>query len=148
MKRDSFPFVVFSLAVFFLLTFSSFVLAAEPINATKEPVVVYNPYYIGIFGGFVVPDELKVENGETIKLNNSWTAGAKAGYIFPFRWLATELEYAYLDNQNVDEPGTGHFKTNNLMANLILRYPKSIDKLGMISRFIPANPCHPKAFKV
>ena len=74
-KRDSCPFVVFSLAVFFLLTFSSFVLAAEPINATKEPVVVYNPYYIGIFGGFVVPDELKVDNGGQL---SSITAGLPA----------------------------------------------------------------------
>ena len=85
MKRASYPFVVFSLAVFFLLTFSSFVLAAEPINATKAPVVVYNPFYVGVFGGFVVPDDLKVENGGSleVQLNNSWTAGAKAGYIFP-----------------------------------------------------------------
>ena len=63
MKRDSYRFIVFSLVAFFLLTFSSFVSAAETINATKEPVVVYNPFYVGIFGGFVVPDELKVETG-------------------------------------------------------------------------------------
>jgi OOP family OmpA-OmpF porin len=122
---------VFSLAAFFLLTFSSFVSAAEPIHATQEPAVIYNPFYVGVFGGFVVPDELKVENDETIKLNNSWAAGAKAGYIFPFRWLAAELEYTYLDNQNVYEPGTGHYKANNLMANLILRYP-----VGMIRPYI------------
>ena len=45
--------------------------------------------------------------------------------------MAAELEYAYLDNQNVEEPGTGHFKANNLMANLMLRYPK-----GMIRPYI------------
>jgi len=129
-----FGVVVLSVATFFLLTFSSFVSAAETIQATKEPVVVYNPFYIGIFGGFVVPDELKVDNGGTIKLNNSWAAGAKAGYIFPFRWLATELEYTYLDNQNADDSSTERYKSNNLMANLILRYPN-----GMIRPYIGAG---------
>jgi len=70
-----FGVVVLSVATFFLLTFSSFVSAAETIQATKEPVVVYNPFYIGIFGGFVVPDELKVDNGGQL---SSITAGLPA----------------------------------------------------------------------
>ena len=137
MKKAFYPFIVFSLAIFFLLTFSSFVSAAEPINATKEPVVVYNPFYVGVFGGFVVPDELKVENGgtEKFKLNNSWAAGAKAGYIFPFRWLAAELEYTYLADQDFYDPRKeDHYKANNVMANLILRYPN-----GMIRPYIGAG---------
>jgi HSP90 family molecular chaperone len=86
-KRGSYLFVVFSLAALFLLTFSSFVSAAETIQSTKEPVAVYNPFYVGFFGGFVVPDELKVETAGTnkSKMENSWAAGAKAGYIFPIR---------------------------------------------------------------
>lgn len=136
MKRDSYRYIVFSLSVFFLLTFSSFVSAVETIQSTKEPAIVYNPFYVGIFGGFVAPDELKVDNGgtESIKLNNSWAAGAKAGYIFPFRWLAAELEYTYLGDQDVDKPGTEYYKANNLMANLILRYPE-----GMIRPYIGAG---------
>jgi len=130
----SFAVVVLSLVTFFLLTLSSFVSASEPISATKEPVEIYNPYYVGIFGAYVVPDGLKVENGQTIKLNNSWAAGAKAGYIFPFRWLAAELEYTYLADQDVEDPGTGHYKSNNLMANLLLRYPQ-----GMIRPYIGAG---------
>jgi len=81
-KRVSYPFVVvvFSIVTIFLLTFSTFMSSAETINATKEPPVIYDPYYVGIFGGFVAPDELKVDNGPSIKLNNSWAAGAKTGY--------------------------------------------------------------------
>ena len=133
MKRNSCPFVVVALSVatFFILTFSSFVSAAETVQATKEPVVVYNPFYVGIFGAYVVPDELKVDNGGTIKLNNSWAAGAKAGYIFPIRWLAAELEYTFLKDQDVYQPGTESYKANNIMANLLLRYPK-----GMIRPYI------------
>jgi OOP family OmpA-OmpF porin len=136
-KKASYPLVVFSAAIFFLLTFSSFVSAAEPINATKEPVVIYNPIYLGVFGAFVAPDELKLENGgtEKIKLNNSWAAGAKAGYIFPFRWLAAELEYTYLADQDFYDPRREeHYKANNVMANLILRYPN-----GMIRPYIGAG---------
>jgi outer membrane protein OmpA-like peptidoglycan-associated protein/opacity protein-like surface antigen len=139
-KRAFYPFVVFSLATFFLLTFSLFATAAEPLNATKEPVEIYHPFYLGVFGGFVVPDDLIVENGgrEEIQLNNSWTAGAKAGVIFPFKWIAAELEYSYFDNQNVENNGgsggsggAGHYKANNVMANLMLRYPH-----GMIRPYI------------
>jgi OmpA-OmpF porin, OOP family len=135
-KRAPYSFVVVALSVaaFFLLTFSSFASAAESISATKEPFEIYNPFYVGIFGGFVVPDELKVDNGETIKLNNSWAAGAKAGYIFPVKWLAAELEYTYLADQDVNDPGTEHYKSNNLMANLLLRYPH-----GMIRPYIGAG---------
>jgi len=136
-KKASYPLVVFGAAIFFLLTFSSFVSAAEPINATKEPVVIYNPIYLGVFGAFVAPDELKLENGGTdkIKLNNSWAAGAKAGYIFPFRWLAAELEYTYLADQDFYDPRRDdHYQAHNVMANLILRYPN-----GMIHPYIGAG---------
>jgi len=132
-KRVSYPFVVIVLSIvtIFLLTFSPFMSSAENINATKESPVIYDPYYVGIFGGFVVPDEIKTENGGAVKLQNSWMAGAKAGYIFPFRWLAAELEYNYLADQDVDDPGSGHYKSNNIMANLLLRYPE-----GMIRPYI------------
>ncbi len=139
MKRYSHPFVVLMLAAFFLLTFSSFLSAAEPINSTKEPVEIYHPFYIGVFGGWVIPDELEVdtEKGETqkIDLDNSWAAGAKAGYIFPFKWVAAELEYTYLADQDFYEPlKQEHYKASNVMANLILRYP-----YGMIRPYIGAG---------
>jgi len=127
-KRASYPFVVFSLAAFFLLTFSLFVSAAEPIQATKEPVEIYNPFYTGVFGGWVIPEELKVENGEKveIKLNQSGAVGAKVGYIFPIKWLAVELEYTFLSGQHADAPKIGYFRAHNAMGNLILRYPEGV----------------------
>ncbi|GAB6269186.1 MAG: OmpA family protein [Smithella sp.] len=134
MKKHSFPYLVLIVASFLLLTFSSFLSAAEPINSTKEPVEIYHPFYIGVFGGWVIPDELEPDNGPSINLNQSWAVGAKAGYIFPFKWLAAEVEYMYLHDQDVDDPGTEHYKSNNLMANLILRYP-----YGMIRPYIGAG---------
>jgi len=133
-KASRYLVVTLITAIFVLLTFSTFTSAAETISATKEPVVVHHPYYVGIFGGAVIPDELKVDNGESIKLNNSWIAGIKGGYIFPFRWLAAEVEYNYLADQDVYDPGTEHYKSNNVMANLILRYPE-----GMIRPYIGAG---------
>jgi OmpA-OmpF porin, OOP family len=133
-KRYFYPFVVYCLAIFFLLTFASFALAADSIKATQEPAVDYKPFYVGVFGGFVAPDDLRVDTGsgtQEVQLYNSWTAGAKAGYILPIRWVAAELEYAYLANQDVVRPGSGHFSANNLMANLLLRYPN-----GMIRPYI------------
>ncbi len=130
MKRSSGSFVVvLVLAVFLLLTFSPVVTAGEPPQATKKPEVVYNPFYLGVFGGWVIPDDLRVENGETekIQLDNSWMAGAKIGFIFPFQWLAVELEYAYLNDHDVaDSDLDEYYKASNLMANLILRYPKGV----------------------
>jgi OmpA-OmpF porin, OOP family len=135
-KRNSYHFIVFSLAALFLLTFSSFVSAAETIQSTQEPAAVYKPFYVGIFGGLVVPDELKVETAGTdkFKLENTWAAGAKAGYIFPIRWLAAELEYTFIKDQDIYDPKTGHYKANNLMANILLRYPE-----GMIRPYIGAG---------
>ncbi|HOG89221.1 MAG TPA: OmpA family protein [Smithella sp.] len=131
MKRASYPFVVvLILAAFFLLTFSPVSSAAEDLYATKKPEVIYNPVYLGAFGGWVIPDDLRVEEyGEKdkIQLDNSWTAGAKIGFIFPFQWLACELEYSYLNDQDVaDSSMNEYYKANNLMANLILRYPKGV----------------------
>jgi len=130
MKKSSLSCLSFILTVLFLLTFTSYS-SAEPIYATKEPVEIYDPLYVGVFGGFIVPDDLRVDGGPDFQLDNSWAAGAKAGYIFPFKWLAAELEYAHLAKHDIDEPGTGHFKADNLMGNLLLRYP-----LGMIRPYL------------
>lgn len=137
MKRASLFFVVVILASFFLLTLAA-TAKAEPIYATKEPVEIYHPFYVGVFGAWVIPDELilKDENSTKYKyiLDNSWGAGAKFGYIFPFKWMAAELEYMYLDDQDVDYPGALYYKANNVMANLIFRYPH-----GMIRPYIGAG---------
>jgi len=136
-RKAFLTFVAVILASFFLLTFFS-AAKAEPIYATKAPVEIYHPFYIGAFGAWVIPDELVVRENDGTKtkfnFDNSWGAGAKFGYILPFKWVAAELEYMYLDDQNVDDPGTLYYKANNVMANLILRYP-----YGMIRPYIGAG---------
>ena len=84
------------------------------------------PFYVGVFGGWVMPKDLEPEDGDDIALKDSWALGAKVDYIIPqVRWLAVELDYAYLAKLDVDEPGAdGDFKASNLMVNLIFRYPE------------------------
>ena len=117
MKKVYSAVLVFCLATFLLFTSVSTVPAAEA-----------GPYYIGIFGGLAMPDDLNIDPPDRdVKLKNSWALGAKAGYIFPqCKWLATELEYFYLAKQDTDEPSIddGDYSANNLMANLLVRYPE------------------------
>jgi len=124
MKRISKGMIVFSLAVFLL--FSSLNTAAA---------VEAGPFYVGIFGGYVVPEDLEIDDDDDwyddddgdfeIDLDESWAAGVKFGYIIPpIRWLAAELEYTYLADQDFEKSGsTGDYSAHNLMANLLFRCP-------------------------
>ena len=111
MKKFAGSAVVVLLALFLVM--------APPAQAAPA-----GPYYVGIFGGYVMPDDLEVGN-EDVSMDNSWALGAKFGYILPAaKWFAVELEYTYLADQDVDESGVdGDFSANNLMANFIFRYP-------------------------
>jgi opacity protein-like surface antigen len=116
-KRIYSAVLVLCLATFLLFT-----------SVSTAPAAEAGPFYIGVFGGYVMPNDLKIENGESVdvSLKSSWAIGAKLGYIFPqAKWLAAELEYFYLAKQDVDESGIdGDFSTNNVMANLLVRYPE------------------------
>ena len=103
-----------------VLALSGMLLVAPPPAATAAEA---GPLYVGLFGGYVMPDDL--ENGADISLDNSWALGVKGGYIVPtFKWLAVELEFAYLAEQDLDQAGyAGDFSANNLMLNFIFRYP-------------------------
>jgi len=97
------------------------------------------PYYAGVFGGYVIPDKMKLENGSEsrdVSFKNSWALGAKVGYILPsWKYLALEAEYFYLAKQDVDEAGaSGNYSANNLMFNALLRYPE-----GNIHPFLGAG---------
>ena len=115
MKRISHAILVCGLATFLLLTSTSIAPAAEQ-----------GPGYVGIFGGWVMPEDLGVSNGADLPLKDSWTIGIKGGYIIPqAKYLAVELEYAYLGTQDIDQSGIdGDFAASNLMVNFILRYPE------------------------
>jgi len=118
-KRIYSAFLVFCLATFLLFT-----------SVSTAPAAQAGPFYVGVFGGYVMPNDLKIEDGgsEDVGLKNSWTIGAKVGYIFPqVKWLATELEYFYLGKQDVDQAGiNGDGSAHNVMANLLVRYPEGM----------------------
>ena len=119
MKRIYGSIFVSILALFLVLSVTPAAKAAEA-----------GPFYVGIFGGYVMPDDAKIEGpggSVDLSLDNSWALGFKGGYIIPqAKWLAVELEYAYLAEQDVDQPGASgsNFSAHNLMANLLLRYPE------------------------
>jgi outer membrane protein OmpA-like peptidoglycan-associated protein/opacity protein-like surface antigen len=118
MKKLSYTFLVFTILTFLFLL-------SPPVVPAEEA----GPVYFGFFAGYVIPEDLKLQGGGTdmkIDLKNNAGYGLKLGYIFPaLKWLATEMEYAHIQSQDVNEPGSsGEFKADNLMANLVVRYPK------------------------
>jgi len=117
MRRVNLAVLIFGLAAFFLFSTASMTPAAEE-----------DPFYVGVFGGYVIPEDLEVDADESVdvELDDSWAVGAKFGYIIPpLKWLAAELEYAYLADQDIDVSGVdGDYSAHNVMANLIFRYPK------------------------
>ena len=129
MKRMGRFLVVLGLAGLLLLT-----------TVSIAPATEAGPFYVGVFGGWVIPRDLEVEidgfGSEELEVNldNSWAIGAKFGYIFPqLKWLAAELEYTYLADQDFSEEAasggisaklSGDVSAHNLMANLLCRYPE------------------------
>lgn len=83
-------------------------------------------FYTGIFGAFVIPEDLDIKGqSREIKLDDSWAVGAKIGYNFSaVPWLAAELEYTYLAQQDSDDPRLKvNMDMHNFMANVLIRYP-------------------------
>ena len=81
MKRICRAIVIFSLAALLLFT-----------TASIAPAQQTGPFYVGVFGAFVVPRDLDVEGHGDIKLNDSWAVGVKGGYIIPqMKWLVPEF---------------------------------------------------------
>lgn len=128
MKRVSRVLVVFSLAAFLLFT-----------TVSMAPAAAAGPFYVGIFGGYVIPGDMNFEEEDSdldvdVELDDSWAVGAKIGYIFPYaKWCAIEFEYTYLADQDGDESWTyrdwtdklsGEFSAHNLMINMLFRYPE------------------------
>ncbi len=125
MKRICRILVVFIFSAFLLLT-------TAPVTSAQ----MAGPFYVGVFGGFVMPDDLRWEWGYDESLDDSWAVGVKVGYIIPpVNYLAVELEYTYLGKQDYNDSYyagfygderysyDGNFSAHNLMANLLFRYP-------------------------
>lgn len=106
-----------------VLVFSGMLVFSSAPTATAAEA---GPFYVGLYGGWVMPQDLEPEDGDDVPLKDSWALGAKFGYIIPqVRWLAVELDYAYLAEQDIDVAGVdGDFKASNLMVNLVARYPE------------------------
>lgn len=105
---------------------------------TPAPLSTLTGGYMGVFGGYVIPQAVdRGEGNEDLPLDNSWAIGVKGGYVFPtLNWLAVELEYTYLAQQKYDKSGSyvvfddhyayradGDYSAHNLMANILFRYP-------------------------
>lgn len=110
--------------IFVPILFVLLVLASTPAASAAEA----GPFYVGVLGGYVMPQDIKIEDGisEDINMENSWMVGTKFGYIIPTaKWLAPEIEYNYLAQQDIDIAGVdGDFRAHNVMGNLLLRYPE------------------------
>jgi opacity protein-like surface antigen len=125
MRKTAFAVSVFLLSVFVIL------LPAGDVKAQMRP------FYVGIFGGYTMPDNMKVDAPGLpyeVDLNNGGMLGAKFGYIPPgARFLAFEIELNGMWNDYdrqvvVTTPfiGTeqGDASLANFMVNALLRYPE------------------------
>lgn len=116
--RRKYRLIIIPILVLFL------VLISTPAAKAAEE----KPFYVGVFGGYVIPNDLELSNGGDVdvKMKESWMLGAKFGYIIPaFKWVAGELEYNHAFKQDIDEAGVnGDFSADNVMANLLVRYPE------------------------
>lgn len=90
--------------------------------------------YVGIFGGYTMPDDLEVSGGSAgsgdLSLDEGYVAGLKVGYIPPqMQYFAVEFEYFYTSNDfeaqtvGASRINDGDITTNNFFLNAFLRYP-------------------------
>lgn len=113
LKRIYRTLCVFSLSLFLFMA-----------SVSIAPAQEAGPLYLGIFGGYVIPQDLEFGPFD-INLKDSWAAGAKVGYIIPqFKYVALEVEYTHMGKQDLDQVGfDGDVTMDNLMANALFRYP-------------------------
>jgi opacity protein-like surface antigen len=101
-----------------------------------QPYRPAGPFYFGIFGGYVAPQDMTWTSDVTgasadLALDDSGMMGLKMGYILPqVRALAFELEWNYMFNQTIPSQvvsgvrESGEVYLNNFFVNMILRYPE------------------------
>jgi opacity protein-like surface antigen len=100
-------------------------------------------FYVGIFGGYVIPQTMTISNPDNSSqyfdttLQNGYTVGIKTGWLTPFtrRIMAMEIEYNYMNN-NLDKDklvnvmgegvGTldGTITLHSVLFNVKGRYPE------------------------
>jgi len=104
--------------------------------AHAQPYRSTSPFYLGVFGGYVAPEDMTWTSTVTgasadLSLDDSGMMGIKFGYILPqARVLAVELEWNYIFEQSIPPQRiggwteSGDVRLNNFLVNLILRYPE------------------------
>ena len=114
--------------------------------AHAQPYRSASPFYVGIFGGYVAPEDMTWTSSVTgasadLALDESGMVGMKFGYILPqARALAIELEWNYMFEQDIPPQviggvrESGDVALSNVLVNLILRYPE-----GKIHPYIGAG---------
>lgn len=81
--------------------------------------------YLGIFGGYAMPQDLETDNLPDLSLDNTWVAGAKIGGFFA-RPLALEIEYYHIGEMDFDNRLFAEsISADSIFLNLILRYPET-----------------------
>ena len=101
---------------------------AHAAEGKSGDVVEAKSFYVGVFGGYSFPDN--VRNGP--ELQNGWSGGVKAGWVLPplsyDRWFNWELEYWYQNinskQQNSLSGAYGHVHT--FASNFIFRRPTGV----------------------
>jgi opacity protein-like surface antigen len=128
------------------ITFVILIMMGVLIAASNSTFAQVRPFYLGVFGGASIPQNMNWESiatGQSIDLgvDNSWVFGFKGGYILPqARMLALELEYYHIGENSYGPGGTstvkesGNVYLDNFFFNLILRYPQ-----GKIHPFVGAG---------
>lgn len=129
-----------------ILALLAFVLLSPLAHAAE----VTGPFYVGVLGGYVMPSNMNVHDktGATAdfdaSLNNGGLVGVKVGYLPPFAsgYLATELEYNYIFNTDLDNSKTtavgtldGSNKIHAFFLNFKLRYPE-----GALHPYVAVGP--------
>ena len=104
--------------------------------AHAQPYRPVSPFYVGIFGGYVAPEDMTWTSSVTgasadLALDESGMVGVKFGYVLPqARALAIELEWNYMFEQDIPPQviggvrESGDVALSNFLVNLILRYPE------------------------
>jgi len=103
---------------------------------TGSAVAQTRPFYIGVFGGYTIPQNMTWEHkitGQSLDINvdNTGMIGFKFGFILPqARMLALEFEYNHIFEHNygpAEASGVreaGDVYLDNFFFNLLLRYPQ------------------------
>jgi len=115
----------------------NFIKTGESLKPAPKTKYEESPFYAGIFGGYVLTDEAKVQiAGDSFKvdMDDTWMMGIKFGANIPSApFCNLEIEYNHIFSHDAPQQTiasganslqvNGDVYMNNLMFNFVLRYP-------------------------